>query len=453
MNQDGLSQDSLVPAALLPLLALALATVGPTAAARAQDALPSVSDYRLPSGQSIQRTRPQGPVDPDNPVVVPPRATPTESEEAPAAPATATATAAPAAPVSAATPRESQPARPAAAPAANRNASAAPAAIPVPATSPAATPAPSASASPASLPASPPATPPVAWNVHSASEMIAAQSPGLWPWLAGLAFLVGVAITLVLQQTLRRRRARLIDSEEAGWVTAEPQPAAASPVAPAMPVRSPLPAEPSPPAPAAALDLIDVLAATQVPARSPAANGRSNTLQESRPALGVLVNPLDVVLAARRMSATLMNAVLSYELIVSNRGSDAIGPVTVGGDMIGAHATLPERAQLEISGQAIVPLHRLASLAPGESVTLSGEFKLPLAAITPIRSGTAALFVPLARFRVEAARTGAPPLAVNSVFVIGEDQQRPGAALRPFRLDLGPRLYSHIGQRELALSA
>ena len=153
------------------------------------------------------------------------------------------------------------------------------------------------------------------------------------------------------------------------------------------------------------------------------------------------------------MSATLLNAVLSYELIVCNRGSETIGPVTVGGDMIGAHATLPDRAQLEMSGSAIVPLHRLASLAPGESITLSGEFKLPLAAITPIRSGNAALFVPLARFRVEAARPGAPPLAVNSAFVIGEDQERPGAALRPFRLDLGPRLYSRLGQRELALSA
>ena len=82
-----------------------------------------------------------------------------------------------------------------------------------------------------------------------------------------------------------------------------------------------------------------------------------------------------------------------------------------------------------------------------------GEFKLALADITPIRSGKAALFIPLARFRVEAVRRGAPPLVANSTFVVGEDQERPGAALRPFRLDLGPRLYSRIGQRELALSA
>lgn len=172
-----------------------------------------------------------------------------------------------------------------------------------------------------------------------------------------------------------------------------------------------------------------------------------------RPALNVLVNPLEVELAARRMSATLMNAVLNYELIVRNTGSEPIGPVIVGGDMIGAHASLPDRAQLRLAGQEIVPLHHLPQLAAGESVTLSGEFKLALAQITPIRSGNASLFIPLARFHVEAARAGMPPLIADRTFVIGEDQDRPGAALRPFRLDLGPRLYSKIGQRELALSA
>ena len=113
----------------------------------------------------------------------------------------------------------------------------------------------------------------------------------------------------------------------------------------------------------------------------------------------------------------------------------------------------PTAPSSNLGGQAIAPLHRHATIAPGESVTLSGEFKLPLAAITPIRSGNASLFIPLARFRVEASRQGAPPLVVARTFVVGENQDRPGAALKPFRLDLGPRLYSQIGQRELALSA
>ncbi len=216
---------------------------------------------------------------------------------------------------------------------------------------------------------------------------------------------------------------------------------------PRQPIEAPLAAEPADLEPEPALlpelDLLTVMAEPLAPAEPP----------ESRPALNVHVNPLVVELAARRMSATLMNAVLNYELVVRNTGSEVIGPVTVGGDMIGAHASLPSRAQLELTGQDITPLHHLPYLAPGESITLTGEFKLALANITPIRSGNAALFIPLARFRVEAVRHGGPPLVASSTFVVGEDQDRPGAALRPFRLDLGPRLYSRIGQRELALSA
>lgn len=163
--------------------------------------------------------------------------------------------------------------------------------------------------------------------------------------------------------------------------------------------------------------------------------------------------PLALELSARRMSATLMNTLLNYELTVSNTGPDAIRSIIIGGDMIGAHASLPSRSQLELSGSNLTPLHTIALLAPGESVVLKGEFRLPLTAITPIRNGNAALFIPLTRFRLEAIGKSALPFAVSRTFVVGEDQDRPGAALKPFRLDLGPRLYSQIGQRELALSA
>lgn len=235
-----------------------------------------------------------------------------------------------------------------------------------------------------------------------------------------------------------------------------PRPAVAKPVMPAA-------VKPAPPAvdEAPEFDVGKVLAETGLtevahPADAPAATMQANAPREfaaARPALGVLVNPLEITLAARKMSATLLNTVLNYELVVTNNGDAPIGPVSVGGDMIGAHASLSARSQLEIAAQSITPLHRLDRLAPGESLTLSGELRLPLAAILPIRNGNASLFVPLARFRVEALRNGAPPLVVSRTFVIGETQANPGAALKPFRLDLGPRLYSQIGQRELALTA
>ncbi len=231
-----------------------------------------------------------------------------------------------------------------------------------------------------------------------------------------------------------RRRKQNAAAEAGDW--------AAQPVLPEA-----LPA----PAPVAAKPDLELLSAIAEPASPPAVPEPAPA--PASPALRLPVNPLEIELAARRMSATLMNTVLNYELIIRNTGRTVIGPVTVGGDMIGAHASLPDRTQLELGGQEITALHRLPRLGAGESVTLTGEFKLALSDITPIRSGNAALFIPLARFRVEAARRGAPPLVASSTFVVGEDQDRPGAALRPFRLDLGPRLYSRISQRALAVSA
>jgi hypothetical protein len=139
-------------------------------------------------------------------------------------------------------------------------------------------------------------------------------------------------------------------------------------------------------------------------------------------------------------------------LIITNRGETAVGPLAVTCDMIGAHSSMPTRFQLENPGQGD-PNHRIQHLGPGESATISGELRLPLAAITPIRRGEAALFVPLARFRILTWRDGRPPVAINRTFVIGETPPSPDAALKPFRLDLGPRMYSSISQREIAMPA
>ncbi len=341
---------------------------------------------------------------------------------------------------------------------------------PLPRTAPSAAPSPpnQVSNSPASLPSAAQLAP-SNWQVHSARERLANQALEFWPWLVGLAFLLGAGLAYLFQKIPLRRLAGIAETHADHRDFAEAPKPVARPSAPRMP--RPAVAKPVMPAPVTAapriadeapeFDVGKVLAETGLAevadltgafAAAPQADA-PREYAAARPALGVLVNPLEITLAARKMSATLLNTVLNYELVVTNNGDAPLGPVSVGGDMIGAHASLSARSQLEIAGQSIKPLHRLDTLAPGESLTLSGELRLPLAAILPIRNGNASLFVPLARFRVEALRSGAPPLVVSRTFVIGETQANPGAALKPFRLDLGPRLYSQIGQRELALTA
>lgn len=157
---------------------------------------------------------------------------------------------------------------------------------------------------------------------------------------------------------------------------------------------------------------------------------------------------LHLALQATRMSATLVNTTLSYRLAVTNRGAQPLNDVRIAGDMIAAHASRPASEQLGPGEAALPELHRIATLAPGESVTLAGDIRLPLVSITPIRRGDAALFVPLARLRAHGQDPTGATIEGGGTFLVG---QEPGASkrLQPFRLDLGPRNYSRLGQQLL----
>jgi len=446
-------------AALLPLLALAMP------ASAQETSLPSVSEYRLPTPSDSPSVRPQGPTDRENPVVRPAPSRPVD--EAKAEPKPARETAPPPREPEAAASEGPAEASPVAAPSAAASQAAKRSmagGTPSPTVSPATTAStqPQVSRSPESAGSAVPtvAPSPVAvdvaapvpsevpgelrWRVHSANDT---RRSSAWPWVALVAFLLGIAATVFGQRWFRSRQA---DRETA---YAEPYAAAPAPLVP-QPAPDPV-AEPAivpAPDPVAATPA-EPVSVTPIESVSPAIPVSEPASATSRPALDLHVNPLDVQLTAQRLSATLLNTTLFYELVVANQGEQAIGPITVGGDMIAAHASLPTRQQLELTGSAIEVLHRLQGLEPGESRTFKGEFRLPLASITPIRNGSAALFVPLARFRVEAMRKGAPPLVIDRTFVVGETPDVPDAALKPFRLDLGPRNYSRLGQREVAMRA
>ena len=147
------------------------------------------------------------------------------------------------------------------------------------------------------------------------------------------------------------------------------------------------------------------------------------------------------------MSASLMATTLSYTLTLTNNSPDTLSALAIEGDMIAAHASLPPEQQIASQGQRLELRHALVTLAPGESAEFKGDFRLPLASLNPIRAGDAAYFVPLARMRVEASTSAGDPLVKAQTWVVGETSDAPGAGLRPFRLDLGPRVYSKVGQR------
>jgi hypothetical protein len=154
---------------------------------------------------------------------------------------------------------------------------------------------------------------------------------------------------------------------------------------------------------------------------------------------------LGLAFEARHLSRAMVNAALAYRLTLTNRGPATLGPLRIAGDITSAHASLSAQEQLALDGGALALLHEVPALAPGEAAVLSGELRLPIASIMPIRSGASRVFVPLARFRVEAGNA----VMATRVFVIGQVGEQPGGALRPFALDRGPGVERGLGQREL----
>ncbi|MEQ1542227.1 MAG: hypothetical protein ABL926_08230 [Novosphingobium sp.] len=408
--------------------ALALASVLAPALLAAQ----SVNDYRLPGATaSPSPSRAQGPVDSDAPVVRGPQPSAAPSAEPSAAPASGAASSpAPGSIPVIASPRPGAPTPPRR-PAATSSVRPGLAPPPIPVTTPSAGP-----ALPTGVPGGPaaetgaplPGGTPAAQASSNAAD--SAALPDWWPWAAGGA--IGVAFGLLLAMLLRRRAERALPVAFEPPVVHEPAPQAAP-----EPVQA-LRAEAAEPLPEQATTAPPV--AEPAPAPAPAA----------RPAAAANPQGLTIALEARRMSASLMATTLSYRLMVTNHGSQPLSALAVEGDMVSAHASLPPDQQMANGGQRLELRHALVALAPGESAEFTGDFRLPLAAVTPIRSGDAAYFVPLARLRVEAATPNGQPLICAQTFVVGEQPETPGGALRPFRLDLGPRTYSRIGQRAVS---
>ena len=394
----------LTRAAMLPALAL-----GPFAGDPAWAQNPgSVQDFRLPPGRATPSPTPTaaGPVDSENPVAAPTRPAVQPSPEP--TPSTA-ATPAPL-PSAGVLPRPRPPRVPPASPSPLPG-SQATGAVPEPTPS-----------APAGITGEP--APAASTGVDEPSEAAApavAEGTAPWPWIAGSA-----AVLLALAGFLFRRGRRRDEPDVVAYAP-PPAPAVASPPATLPKPRDQPAAPPAPLVPAAG-----PLPAPEPPSAAAQAGPRA----------------LEVTLEARHLSRAMINATLSYRLTLTNRTEAALGPLRVTGDIITAHASLSAADQFAPADEALAAIQQVPALAAGESTTLSGELRLPIASILPIRSGAARVFVPLARFRIAGDGT-----AMTRVFVVGQASEQPGGALRPFALDRGPGVDRGLGQRELEAPA
>lgn len=264
------------------------------------------------------------------------------------------------------------------------------------AAAPASTPAPAEPAPNASAPAPTPAAVP---SVEDQRSPI--------PWIVGL-ILLGGAVAAFLVSTRRRRHARSLTTPppvERPADTAQPKAPA-----PAAPRPSPLPE------PVAA--------------------------DPDRPWIA-----MDLGVAQARFS--LIGVTIAYSLHLTNRGASAAQDVMVRGIIGNAGARQQALLQGFLAGQDGLPLHSAVAIAPGETLTLTGELRLGPDRIEPVTMGARSLLIPLAAFDA-AYKWDAGEGRTARAFIVGQEQDPPAERLAPLRLDQGPRQYRRPAARAAA---
>src|SRR5690606_22889654 len=103
---------------------------------------------------------------------------------------------------------------------------------------------------------------------------------------------------------------------------------------------------------------------------------------QPQPATG----PLEFVFEPQSLRLSVVYATLSYRLTLTNRTDTAFTALKVSGDITSGHSSLPIEQQLALDGAPLEAKHDAAALAPGETLSLTGELRIPLAEVLPLRA-------------------------------------------------------------------
>tara|TARA_R110001606_G_scaffold86594_1_gene195932 strand:+ start:12840 stop:13988 length:1149 start_codon:yes stop_codon:yes gene_type:complete len=157
-----------------------------------------------------------------------------------------------------------------------------------------------------------------------------------------------------------------------------------------------------------------------------------------RPALAITIGFLP-----RSANTTLFNAVLGFELTLSNDGGEDLSDIRVSGTM----AQADDHGTRDSVAAGLSLLQATPNLTTGETGKIVAEFRVPLAGIHPILFGSQALFVPLVQISIEFTDASGFQHFQTAAFLVGQEHQPPRPKMAPFRLDLGPRSFAPLGHR------
>ena len=153
----------------------------------------------------------------------------------------------------------------------------------------------------------------------------------------------------------------------------------------------------------------------------------SNAAQDTSPAeLPRLDLQLDIISANRSM----MMFTIEYRLELANRTDRAVRDLSIATGIACARRGVTNTA----SPGAAREVQSLDRIGPQQSRSITGQLRLPLSEITPLRQGGKPLFIPLLHLTLEGQGQG----ATTRTFVIGIPSEANPARVQPIMLDTLP---------------
>ncbi len=150
-------------------------------------------------------------------------------------------------------------------------------------------------------------------------------------------------------------------------------------------------------------------------------------------------------------AASFARIAVRYALTLTNLTDRDLENVSVRALFASADANQQATVERFFGGAGGRVAHVVERIAAGETVELAGELAMPLAETRPLRYGTRLLLVPIAAFDAGFVQ-GAKTSKLSAAFMVGIEPNQASDKMGPLRLDLGPKTFSHVGQRPLAFA-
>jgi len=162
---------------------------------------------------------------------------------------------------------------------------------------------------------------------------------------------------------------------------------------------------------------------------------------------------IEIELKAERAASTDSEAWVEFELVLHNTGKSPARNIRVNARMLNAGREQDKEigAFFRTKGEGR-KTHTIGDLPPGERGLVQGSVSMPREEMRALQLNDQLLFIPVLAVNVlydwGEGRTGQTSKSYVVGRELGDQSQKMGA----FRLDLGPRIYRTVGQREHSLA-